>query len=146
MMYDIGSTITLEAWDPKYKPNLDWNHAWGAAPANIIPRCLMGVQPLEPGFGKIQVKPQPGSLEWASLDLPTIRGTVHVDFRREGDSFRLNVNIPANTTAEVYVPRVSEDGSLLLVDGTKCEAETEGRFFRVANVGSGGHVFESEGR
>ena len=47
-MIRVGSTISLEAWDNKYKPNQDWNHAWGAAPANIIPRRLMGVEPLRP--------------------------------------------------------------------------------------------------
>lgn len=30
-MIRVGSTISLEAWDNKYKPNQDWNHAWGAA-------------------------------------------------------------------------------------------------------------------
>ena len=39
-MMKQGSTITLEAWNMKDKPNLDWNHAWGAAPANLIPRFL----------------------------------------------------------------------------------------------------------
>lgn len=28
-MIRTGSTITMEAWDKLYKPNLDWNHAWG---------------------------------------------------------------------------------------------------------------------
>ncbi|HSV99199.1 MAG TPA: trehalase family glycosidase [Sedimentisphaerales bacterium] len=32
MIYNVGTTITLEAWDNKYKPNQDWNHAWGAVP------------------------------------------------------------------------------------------------------------------
>src|SRR5690606_39253147 len=59
-----GSTITMEAWDNKYKPNQDWNHAWGAVPANIIPRKLMGIEPLEAGFEKIRIKPQPGTLEF----------------------------------------------------------------------------------
>lgn len=35
-----GSTMTLEAWNISDKPNLDWNHAWGAVPANIIPRFV----------------------------------------------------------------------------------------------------------
>ena len=35
-MIDVGATITMEAWDAKIKPNLDWNHEWGAAPANIL--------------------------------------------------------------------------------------------------------------
>jgi len=37
-MIKVGSTMTMEAWDMIYKPNSDWNHAWGAAPGNIIPR------------------------------------------------------------------------------------------------------------
>ncbi|MDO5567206.1 MAG: family 78 glycoside hydrolase catalytic domain, partial [Planctomycetia bacterium] len=28
-MLRLGSTISLEAWDDCYKPNQDWNHAWG---------------------------------------------------------------------------------------------------------------------
>ena len=66
-MIRIGSTITLEAWDNKYKSNIDWNHAWGTAPANIIPRCLWGIIPLEPGFSKFQIKPQIGNLKYGKL-------------------------------------------------------------------------------
>ncbi len=39
-MIDQGSTITMEAWSLKAKSNQDWNHAWGAAPANLLPRYL----------------------------------------------------------------------------------------------------------
>ncbi len=35
-----GATMTMEAWSLKAKPNQDWNHAWGAAPANLLPRFL----------------------------------------------------------------------------------------------------------
>lgn len=41
-MVESGTTITWEAWDMKYKPNQDWNHAWGAAPANLLPRFILG--------------------------------------------------------------------------------------------------------
>ncbi len=72
-MIELGSTVTLEAWDLKYKGNLDWNHAWGAAPANIIPRWLMGIRPLEPGKTTIslmedlgaKVRPMVGNAETA---------------------------------------------------------------------------------
>lgn len=103
-MIRAGSTVTTEAWDAKFKKNLTWNHAWGAAPANLIPRKLMGVEPLEPGFGRMRIEPQPGSLAFASLKMPTIRGTVRVDYRKEGRTIRLDVTIPANTRAEVHVP------------------------------------------
>ena len=38
MIYDVGSTITLEAWDNRFKPNQDRDHPWGAEPADLIPR------------------------------------------------------------------------------------------------------------
>ncbi|MEA2062849.1 MAG: alpha-L-rhamnosidase C-terminal domain-containing protein [Gemmatimonadota bacterium] len=143
MIFDVGTTITLEAWDSRYKPNLDWNHAWGAAPANIIPRLLMGIQPLDPGFGRIQIKPQPGGLESGSLDLPTIRGTVHVDFKSvEGAAFFLNIRIPANTKAKVYLPRLGIDNSVVTVDGVPRKGMLEGDFVVLDNIGSGEYRFE----
>jgi hypothetical protein len=103
-MIRVGSTMTTEAWDAKYKKNLTWNHAWGAAPANLIPRGLMGVEPLAPGFARFRIKPQPASLTLAALKMPTVRGTVHVAYRRTGDVVQLDVTVPANTRAEVHVP------------------------------------------
>ncbi len=122
-MIALGSTITLEAWDPAFKPNLDWNHAWGAAPANIIPRKLMGLEPLEPGFSKMRIKPQLGLVRNAEAVIPTIAGSVSIACSRE-DGFRLDVDIPAGTTAEVWIP-TGEGG------------------WKIVNVGSGKHSFRN---
>jgi len=143
MVYDVGTTITLEAWDNKYKPNQDWNHAWGAAPANIIPRCLMGVRPIEPGFAKVQIKPQVGNLRQASLDLPTVRGTIGVDITAaQAESFALNVRLPANTRALVFLPRLGSASRDVLMDGKRITGTLNGQFVVIDDVGSGGHRFE----
>ena len=39
-MMKQGATMTMEAWSSEIKPNQDWNHAWGAAPANLLPRFM----------------------------------------------------------------------------------------------------------
>lgn len=78
-----GATITLEAWDDVFKPNQDWNHAWGAAPANIVARGLLGIRPTAPGFATYEVKPRLGGVERASYRYPTQRGTLVV----EADAF-----------------------------------------------------------
>ncbi len=104
MIYNLGTTITLEAWDAKYKPNLDWNHAWGAAPANIIPRFIAGVEPIEPGFSTFRIKPNTASLRSLDATVPTIRGPIKVAIRVDESQYRLNCTIPANTTAEVHIP------------------------------------------
>jgi alpha-L-rhamnosidase len=143
MIYDVGTTITLEAWDNKYKPNQDWNHAWGAAPANIIPRHLMGIQPVEPGFAKVQIKPQVGSLASGSLDHPTVRGTIHVEFKSvPGESFVLNVTVPANVEAIVCLPRLDSTDSTVTADGQTVQGTVAGQFIVLDNVGSGNHRFE----
>lgn len=104
-MLRIGSTITTEAWDNAYKANQDWNHPWGAAPANIITRKLMGIEPLEPGFARISIAPQPATLDWAEARVPTVRGDVSVRYRRQSPSAcTLDVELPANTTGEVVLP------------------------------------------
>jgi alpha-L-rhamnosidase len=58
-MVESGTTITWEAWDQRYKPNQDWNHAWGAAPANLLPRYVLGVRPLTPGWTRAVIRQTP---------------------------------------------------------------------------------------
>ena len=142
MIYDVGTTITLEAWDKKYKENLDWNHAWGSAPANIIPRFVMGVQPLEPGFAKVLIKPQVAYLEYGTLKCPTIRGTIDLDFKQARDSsFTLNLNLPANMKAKVCLPKLTNQDSYLEIDGDRYKGTLEGDFITVEDIGSGKHTF-----
>ncbi len=105
-MIDVGSTITMEAWDMKYKPNSDWNHAWGAAPANIIPRWLWGIQPTAAGFEKCIIKPQLSNLSHAEIKVPTIRGIIFAKYDRMKKSHIFHINLPGNMEATF-------DGSLI---------------------------------
>ena len=105
MSEKVGSTVTLEAWDPALKPNLDWNHAWGAAPANLIPRRLMGVEPLEPGFKRFRVRPQTASLDHAKLKLPTPKGAVLLEIRgKAAADWEARLKVPAGSAAEFHLP------------------------------------------
>lgn len=143
-MIRVGSTMTTEAWDIKYKSNLGWNHAWGASPANIIANKLMGIEHLEPSFRKIQIKPQPGNLEWAKIKMPTIRGTVYVNFLNnfQDDTFSLYLQIPANTTAKVFLPRKEQDDYIVTLNGEEVDAFSEGQFMVVDSVQSGKSIIE----
>ena len=94
-MLRAGSTVTLEAWDHRYKNNLDWNHAWGAAPANIIPRFIAGVRPATPGFGDVLIAPRPGRLQWVDAKVPTPHGPVQVWIGPSVDGWRrLRIGTP----------------------------------------------------
>lgn len=138
-MIRSGSTITMEAWDKVYKPNLDLNHAWGAAPANVIVRQLMGIQPLTPGFESFQVKPQLGELTFVSLKTPTIKGSIVLKYSKTERTDQMEITIPGATTATIYMPFSNEKSNLLL-DGKSVAAGKEKGFFILKNIHSGKHI------
>ncbi len=102
-MLNTGTTITYEAWDQKYKPNQDWNHAWGAAPANLLPRYTLGVRPLVPGWKMARISPNPGYLDYAKGKVPTPRGAITVDWKK-GATFQISVSLPEGMSAKVDLP------------------------------------------
>ena len=137
-----GATMTYEAWDDKFKNNQDWNHAWGAAPANVIPRYVVGVRPLEPGFARMLISPQTSTLKSVEAVVPTIRGSVEVDIQSTSEKYVMRVKIPANTVAEVDLPMLQE-AEELLVDGEIVPLIiTENHLIECGEMGSGEHTFE----
>lgn len=103
-MLSVGSTMTTEAWDEYYKPNLTWNHAWGSAPANIISRRLLGIEPTEAGFKRFRIVPQPGELKSIKLKIPSIRGKIQCNLAIKNDTWNIELIVPGNSKAELYLP------------------------------------------
>jgi alpha-L-rhamnosidase len=139
-MVDEKLTMTSEAWDQKYKPNQDWNHVWGAAPANLIPRKLMGIEPLEPGFAKVLIQPRLTSLKWAEVRVPTVRGSLFVRFEN-GPKYRLTVEIPPDMTARIGVPVSVPDGpAMISLDGKPLQGIVISKTLFLDGIGEGRHV------
>ena len=134
-MVASGTTITWEAWDQKYKPNQDWNHAWGAAPANLLPCYVLGGQPLTPGWKTALIKPHPGALTSASGKIPTPRGPILVDWKRD-ESFRFALDLPKGMNARVELP-ASEKSSGVFHGKKSVAAERVGAFWVLAEPVTG---------
>jgi len=110
-MVESGTTITWEAWDQKYKPNQDWNHAWGAAPANLLPRYVLGAQPLTPGWSTALIRPGTGKLEFANGKVPTPLGPIFIDWRK-GTNFKLTLKLPEGMKASIDLPAPPGSGAV----------------------------------
>jgi len=119
-MLNVGSTMTTEAWDEYYKPNLTWNHAWGSAPANIIPRRLMGIQPLDAGWKTFVVNPQPTGLDSIDLKIPCIRGEIECSLQAAENKWNLKLSVPGNSEAFVLLP---SEFSNVTINNTVAKAE-----------------------
>lgn len=146
-MLQVGSTITLEAWDLRYKNNLDWNHAWGAAPANIIPRWLLGVRPVEAGFAQAVIEPQLGALTEARGQVPSVLGPIGVSVCNHDDEpFEMQVDIPPGMTARLVVPQHQPQSNAIVLDGQPLEAQPSGKSLVVDPVPPGRHTLTVDGK
>jgi alpha-L-rhamnosidase len=101
------------------------------------------------GFKKIIIHPQPDkTIAWAKASYKSINGLITSSWKTENGRFMLDVVIPANTTAKVYIPAknagsVIEDGkSANMADGVKFLHHDAN--FAVFAVESGSYHFISE--
>lgn len=104
-MLKKGATSLTEAWDANLTTS--HNHFMLGHVTEWFYKDLCGIDcdPAGPGFKQITICPQPvGDLAWARASYESIRGKITSEWRHEGDTFKLNVIIPPNTTATVYVP------------------------------------------
>jgi len=139
-MMEMGSTMTTEAWDASVKKNLTWNHPWGAAPANVLSRFVLGVRPLSPGYRDLLVAPRLGGLAWANGQVPTPFGPVNLRIK-DAQVYELDLVLPPVARTRVELPRRSQ--GILLVDGRPLSATQEGRSLVVILTTPGPHHLES---
>ena len=82
----------------------------------------------EAGFKGFRVEPHPADLTWAKGVVPTPRGDVSINWKREGSRFELNVTVPMEALVKLSVPAKSLEASRL---NSKTKAQkrefTEGR-------------------
>ena len=113
----MGATTIWERWDSMLPDGTinpgqmtSFNHYALGAVVDWMHRTLGGLAPLEPGYAKVLVAPQPGGgITWARTALQTRHGRVAVSWSTEGaDGLRLDVQLPAGVTALVRLPDGTE--------------------------------------
>jgi hypothetical protein len=140
-MLESGTTITWEAWDQRYKENQDWNHAWGAAPANLLPRFVLGVQPLAPGWKRALIQPHPGPLEQAKGTIPTVLGPISIEWENSS-GFKLSLALPPGMSAHVEIP-ARENSTSIVVNGKSAHAIRDGHWWVLEKDLTGSAIIEA---
>jgi alpha-L-rhamnosidase len=100
-------------------------------------------------YKEVVIKPEMvGDLTWVKSSYQSPYGEIRSDWEKSGTTLRMNVTIPANSTALIYIPFTS--GSIIkeggkdisTVKGIELIAEENGR--KVIRIGSGVYEFEVE--
>jgi len=75
-------------------------------------RSLGGVRPETPGFKSIIIQPYTETLDWVKSSYKSPYGLIESNWQKKDDVIRMDVTIPANSTATIYVPgkNVTEGG------------------------------------
>ena len=151
----MGATTIWERWNSML-PNgmvnsnsmVSFNHYAYGAIGDWLYRWAAGLQEAAPGFREIRIKPYLND-HFTSMkaEQRTPYGLASSGWTKEGDALTLTVEIPANTTAEVYVPsaaadKVTESGRAL--DGRsdlKVAGWDDG--YTLVRLGSGRYEFRS---
>ena len=120
------------------------SHPWGAVGLLGIQQYILGVKPIKPQHELVQIKPLEfnGKLTSAKGVLPTDRGSIQVEWKRENNKYILKVTLPDNVKANVYVPKSGTEGTGLTVDGKTTNGVEDMDHLLVEGIGSGTHTFE----
>jgi len=121
-----------------------------ATPGSWFFEGLGGIlpDPKEPGFKHFTLRPGiVGSVDWVKCSYQSPYGRIVSIWKKDGGSLSMEVTIPANTTATVYVP--AKDKAEVTESGTSAMKAKGAKFLRndgnaaVYAVGSGTYRFKS---
>jgi hypothetical protein len=74
-------------------------HGWASGPTAWMSQNILGIQPAEPGFAQVRIRPQLGHLKWAEGAYPTPFGPIAVRHVRLADgSIQSTPRVPAGVT------------------------------------------------
>lgn len=130
-LYEVkmGATTIWERWDGLDENGvcpigddgtdmmISYNHYASGAVGDFLYRRVLGLEAVEPGYKTFAVKPVPGGgLTWARGGVRTPYGQASVEWKIDGGTFAITVQVPVGTACELTLP-----------DGTK-QVHRSGRY------------------
>ena len=91
-------------------------------------------------FKEVEIRPEPvGDVKDAKATFYSPYGMISSEWKKTDGKFEINISIPANSTAVVYLP--AKKGAVVLMNGKKVNVQyKEGK--AVLKTGSGNYTFE----
>jgi alpha-L-rhamnosidase len=144
-----GATALTESWQALH--DVSNNHLMLGHLMEWLYSGLAGIR--QPGdavaYKSIIIKPEiVGNITGAKASYQSMYGTISSEWKKQGNAIELNIQIPVNTTATVYLPGTTEAS---VTEGGKKPGK-DIRFLRKENgrllytLGSGSYAFKVTGK
>jgi alpha-L-rhamnosidase len=100
-----GATTLWEHWALS-ENTYSHNHPMFGSISNWFYSYLAGIRPADDaiGYNKIIIQPETSNLQWAKATYNSVLGKVSSYWKKNGSTFTLDVTIPVNASATVYLP------------------------------------------
>ena len=150
-----GATTLWERWDGWTQergcqtPTMtSFNHYSLGSVGDWLYRVVAGLDPdpESPGFERVRIRPRPGgTLSRARATHNSIRGRFVSEWRIDDERIELDVSVPANTEAEVWIPGTTieelQESNLPVRDAEGVEVVGAREGAAVVRVGGGAYLF-----
>ena len=109
-MTSVKENNTLqEDWQAQFDSGQQWSHC-AVVPLYIAYHGLMGLRPLEPGFKRLELRPQLGDLQQLDMVAYTVRGPVRLRSQGSRGDRELTIEVPKDCDAEIVLPEGEKIG------------------------------------
>jgi alpha-L-rhamnosidase len=146
-----GATTLWERWEFETGGAMNsHNHPMMGSVDSWFYKYILGIlpDPEGPGFEKFSIHPVVlQDLDFASGELQTVRGLIKVAWKKDRKSFLMDVTVPCNSLATVYIP--AKENNTITESNRRVSGVREIKFlynqgqFAVYQVGSGTYHFRS---
>lgn len=119
-----GATALTESWAAL--PSVSNNHFMLGHLMEWFYSGLAGIRPADDAiaFNKIEIRPETvGDLTWAKANYQSPYGNISSSWKKDKGQFKLEVSIPSNTTASIYLPVKSN--AVIMVDGQNIKTRND---------------------
>ena len=93
-----------EDWVAHPDSSSEWSHC-PVAPLYVTHMSLAGIRPIEPGFRRCEIRPQPADLQLLEVTTYTPLGPLILQTRGNAGARDLTLNLPAGCAGELVVRR-----------------------------------------
>lgn len=90
MINKYDSSITMESWNVKIKPNLDYNHVWSSHPLYFIIRYIIGIKINE---NRLNIEPLVDILDSFNGEYVDLNGIIKYNFKKLSSEDQFNYQI-----------------------------------------------------
>ncbi|MCP1103221.1 alpha-L-rhamnosidase [Aequitasia blattaphilus] len=114
----VGGTTIWERWDALREDGtcntgegdgtggmVSFNHYASGAVGDFLYRRIAGIEPLEGGYKRFQIKPlMGGKISWAKGEVLTAYGKVSSSWKIENHIFCIDIEVPVGATCQLVMP------------------------------------------